>query len=116
MAWADIGSGNLSKVFGVTASQVPARSGLYQYPLDVKAGALSGVVNVSGVPSARRVWVHHRESGLLVAEAFSHPTTGAFVVPNLDPRLKFYAIAFDDLTEALVGAYDCDAHDGLIPE
>lgn len=115
MAWVDLANGHVSKRVGVTADVIPARSGRFQYP-DVPAGALSGTVTVSGVLSRRRIWVHHRESGTLVAEAFSDPLTGAFTVPNLDPRLKFYALAFDDVLEANVGTYDCDAHDGLIPE
>jgi hypothetical protein len=98
------------------ADIIPAVSGKYQYPLNIKAGALSGTVTVSGVLSQRRIWVHERETGQLVAEALSDKTTGAFVVPNLDPRFKFYALAFDDVTEAEQGVYDCDAHDGLIPE
>jgi hypothetical protein len=116
MAWVYAGNNRLSSIAKVTAADVPAVSGVYQYPVGVQAGALAGTVTVSGVLSQRRIWVHHRESGRLVAEAFSDPVTGAFVVPNLDPRLKFYAIAFDDVTEALVGTYDCHAHDGLIPE
>jgi hypothetical protein len=116
MAWATVSSNHLSRVVGLTAADIPAIAGAYQYPVGVQAGALTGTVTVSGVLSQRRIWVHHRESGRLVAEAFSGLVTGAFVVPNLDPRLKFYAIAFDDVTEALVGTYDCHAHDGLIPE
>jgi hypothetical protein len=116
MAWATVSDKRLSAIAGVTASDVPAISGYYQYPVGVQSGAIFGTVTVSGVLSSRRIWVHHRESGRLVAEAFSDPITGAFTVPNLDPRLKFYALCFDDLTESLVGVYECDAHDGLIPE
>jgi hypothetical protein len=116
MAWVDIKSAHISKVFGITADLVPAVSGRYQYPVGVPAGAITGTVTVSGVLSKRRIWVHHRESGVLAAEALSDPVTGTFTVPNLDPRMKFYALAFDDIFEADVGTYECDAHDGLIPE
>jgi hypothetical protein len=116
MPWVNASANRLSSIVGVNAAEVPAIAGFYQYPVGVQAGSLSGTVTVSGVLNQRRIWVHHRESGRLVAEAFSHPTTGAFIVPNLDPRLKFYAVCFDDVAESLIGTYDCDAHDGLIPE
>lgn len=61
-------------------------------------GRIAGTVKEDGtpdVPVKRRVRLHREQDGLLVREAWSHPTTGAYSFDYIDATKQYTVITYD---------------------
>lgn len=66
---------------------------------------IAGVVEINGVPSRGKVFVHDQASKLVVAGGWTD-AFGAFRFNNLSPTLNFYIVAFDPVTGEQAAVYD----------
>lgn len=72
---------------------IKSRACAWQLFASTTRGYLNGVLNVAGVPVARRVLVKHRASNTMVASTVSDPTNGTWRIDDL-PTLEYYDVVY----------------------
>lgn len=78
-------------------------------------GRIVGTVKNKGEPADapvyRRVRLIRDRDGIVVAETWSNPTTGAYVFEDIDPAKTYTVLSYDH-----TGQFRAVAADGLTPE
>lgn len=92
--WSSIDSTEPAGRLGMVLNADPY-AGYQRLDMPLYQKTISGTVQESGSPCARRVRCYDRESGRLLGDTMSNATTGAFSFGNLDDDRQYFVVAFD---------------------